>query len=137
MCICLSVCVCVCVCVCCRNPRFSTACNGPAGNFTGNYTVGWVVLNGSDPTQIIARHADKTPWMNPVNDYETLCDADTTGHCKYTGANPWTIFLPSADPLPGQRDSFRVWWGAGDGSTGTGIVKVTMSREDTIDDHTD
>ena len=67
-------------------------------------------------------------FQNPVYDYETLCNADRSGSCKYTGANPWTIFLPSADPIPGRKDTFRVWFGAGDGNTGTAVVKVTVSR---------
>jgi hypothetical protein len=108
------------------NPRHSAACGGPAGNFTGNYTVGWVVLNGSDPTEILARWNGKRPWMNPVHDYETLCKADLSGRCKWKGANPWTLFMPSADPVPGTKDTFRVFWGAGDGNTGTGIVRVTV-----------
>ena len=28
----------------------------PPPAVVGNYTVGWIVINGSDPTQILARH---------------------------------------------------------------------------------
>ena len=111
------------------NPRPSAACGGPHGNYTGNYTVGWIVLNGSDPTQILERWNEKTPWMNPVHDYETLCNADLSGKCKWKGATPWTLFLPSADPIPGEKDTFRVFWGAGDGNTGTGVVRVTVPQD--------
>ena len=55
---------------------------GKPGNWTGNYTVGWIVLSGDDPTKVIARWNKKTPWMNPVYDYETLCNADRSGSCK-------------------------------------------------------
>jgi len=27
----------------------------------------------------------------------------------WKGANPWTLFLPSADPIPGMKDAFRVF----------------------------
>ena len=51
------------------------------------------------------------------------------GQCKWKGATPWTLFLPSADPIPGEKDTFRVFWGAGDGNTGTGVVRVTVPQD--------
>jgi hypothetical protein len=66
------------------NPsHYNADCRGAAGNYTGNYTVGWVILNGSDPTHILARHNHTTPWMNPVYGYETLCNNDHSGRCKW------------------------------------------------------
>ena len=50
------------------------------------------------------------------------------------GATPWTIFLSSVDPIPGQKDTFRLFWGAGDGNTGTGIVKVSIPSNDGVDE---
>ena len=67
---------------------------GRGGNWTGSYTAGWIILDGDDPTKIVARWNGTTPWMMPTYDYETLCDGAVG--CKYIGENPNTICKQSA-----------------------------------------
>jgi len=50
-----------------------------------------------------------------------------TAACKYTGERAKVIFISSADPLPGGgKDVFRLFWGGGDGSVGTGTVQIKL-----------
>ena len=97
---------------------------GRGGNWTGAYTASWIILDGADPARVVGRWNGTAPWMVPESDYETLCDA--APGCKYPGQNPDTIFLCSATPTGRKADEFRLFWGAGDGNVGTGIVEVTV-----------
>eukprot|EP00462_Mataza_sp_D1_P007612 CAMPEP_0175125134 /NCGR_PEP_ID=MMETSP0087-20121206/3151_1 /TAXON_ID=136419 /ORGANISM="Unknown Unknown, Strain D1" /LENGTH=303 /DNA_ID=CAMNT_0016406945 /DNA_START=160 /DNA_END=1071 /DNA_ORIENTATION=- len=88
----------------------------------GNYTVGYVVLDGTDPTKIIQRSS--AHLMVPTFDYETLCEGDP--NCPYLGERKNVIFLCSATPTQ-KKDVFRLFWGGGDGNVGTGLVQVTLA----------
>eukprot|EP00039_Didymoeca_costata_P002135 m.57738 g.57738 ORF g.57738 m.57738 type:complete len:451 (+) comp11128_c0_seq1:75-1427(+) len=85
----------------------------------GNYTAGYVILDKDDPTKIIQRHSGQ--WLIPYYEFETLCGGATD--CKYHGERKNVIFLCSATPLG--NDTFRLFWGGGDGNVGTGVVQVT------------
>jgi predicted GH43/DUF377 family glycosyl hydrolase len=88
---------------------------------TGNYSAGWVVLDGKTPSKVVQRQAN---FLNPKYDYETLCSGSKDDSCKYHGERSWVIFLCSAIPTD-TPDEFRLFWGGGDGNVGTGLVKVT------------
>eukprot|EP01043_Picozoa_sp_COSAG02_P023892 COSAG02_NODE_1290_length_13442_cov_6.479125_1_plen_438_part_00 len=97
---------------------------GRGGNWTGNYTAGWIVLDGKDPSKIVGRWNGAVPWFSPTFDYETLCRG--AADCKFVGENPNTIFLSSATATGRVKDEFRLWYGAGDGNVGTAVVQVTI-----------
>merc|ERR1712039_1108667 len=90
----------------------------------GNYTVGYVVLDKDDPTKILQRSAQ---FMVPRYDYETLCQGQEG--CTYKGERKNVIFLSSATALA-EPDSFRLFFGGGDGNVGTAIVRVALSGID-------
>lgn len=82
----------------------------------GNYTAGWVVLDGRDPSIILQRSSQHIlvptlPYMQGTDGY------------------PWSrhnvVFLCSAVPT-GRVDEFRLWFGAADASVGTAVVQVTL-----------
>jgi len=81
----------------------------------GNYTAGYVILSGDDPTRIVQR--SKEHILVPLLPYE-----------QGTNGYPWSrhnvVFLCSAVPTS-NIDEFRIWFGAADASVGTGIIKVT------------
>jgi predicted GH43/DUF377 family glycosyl hydrolase len=46
----------------------------------GNYTVGWLVLDGNNPAKILQRSTSHI--LVPTFDYETLCNG--AADCKYS-----------------------------------------------------
>jgi predicted GH43/DUF377 family glycosyl hydrolase len=87
--------------------------------------VGYIVLDQHDPSRIIQR--SERLVLTPTYDYETLCDGGDD--CRYAGERKNVIFLCSATPT-GNKDEFRLFYGAGDGNVGTAVVLVT------VDSHT-
>jgi len=47
----------------------------------GNYTVGWLIVDGKDPSRILQRSVKHV--LVPTYDYETLCPGKS--NCKYKG----------------------------------------------------
>ena len=86
----------------------------------GNYTVGWIILSGTDNTRIVQRSTSHL--LVPTFDYETLCPGKA--ECKYKGERHNVIFLSSAVATGKGDDSFRLFFGAGDGNVGTAVVHV-------------
>eukprot|EP00658_Telonema_sp_P-2_P073583 TRINITY_DN62677_c0_g1_i1.p1 TRINITY_DN62677_c0_g1~~TRINITY_DN62677_c0_g1_i1.p1 ORF type:complete len:308 (+),score=51.27 TRINITY_DN62677_c0_g1_i1:91-1014(+) len=89
----------------------------------GNYTVGWLILDGEDPTRILQR--SQQHLLVPTFDYETLCPGQP--NCTYSGERHNVIFLSSATPMDGYQDRFRLFFGGGDGNVGTAVVQVTLN----------
>lgn len=85
----------------------------------GNYTVGYVILDGDDPSRIVQRSQEHV--LVPTFDYETLCNG--AAGCKYRGERKNVIFMCSATPLAA-ADTFRLFFGGGDGNVGTAVVRV-------------
>jgi len=90
----------------------------------GNYTAGYIILDRDDPRKIIQRST--THIMVPTFAYETLCNGSPG--CPYQGERKNVIFLCSATPLPppSQKDSFRLFFGGGDGNVGTAVVHISL-----------
>ena len=88
----------------------------------GNYTVGWLIVDGKDPSTIIQRGAHHI--LVPTFDYETLCPGEKD--CKYKGERHNVIFLSSMVRLKGKKNTFRLFYGAGDGNVGTAVVTVAV-----------
>ena len=86
----------------------------------GNYTVGWIILDKDQPTRIVQRSTAHI--LVPTFDYETLCGGAA---CPYRGERKNVIFGCSATPLTA-KDTFRLFFGGGDGNVGTAVVKVTV-----------
>ena len=85
------------------------------------YQPGWVVLDGDDPSIIVAS-AQKPLW-------------DPSREPWLVGVAPWTCnvpnvtFLEAAHPTE-EPDTFRVYFGGADAVVGTALVKVTPVGED-------
>ena len=94
----------------------------------GNYTAGFLVLDGQDPTRILQRSGPHL--LVPTFDFETLCGG--AAGCRYRGERKNVIFVSSASLLPpaasGQAgepvDRIRLFFGGGDGNVGTAVVEV-------------
>lgn len=86
----------------------------------GNYTAGYLVLDKDDPRKILQRQSGQ--WLVPFYDYETLCGG--ASDCPFTGERKNVIFLCSATPMQA-KDTFRLFFGGGDGNVGTAVVEVT------------
>jgi predicted GH43/DUF377 family glycosyl hydrolase len=89
----------------------------PDGDFVA-YNPGWVILNGTDPTQILQRSA--VPLLSPVFGWEQgvapfLCNVHDV------------VFLEAARAVLGQPDTFDVFFGGSDTVVGTARIKVTGS----------
>ena len=81
--------------------------------------MGWLVLSGANPTEIVQR--SQTHVLIPTWDYETLCNGDAG--CKYVGERKNVIFASSAMPT-GTKDQFRLYFGGGDGNVGTAVIQI-------------
>ena len=88
----------------------------------GNYTVGWLIVDGKDPSVILQRSV--LHILVPTFDYETLCPGKKD--CMYKGERHNVIFLSSVVKLEGKKNTFRLFYGAGDGNVGTAVVTVAV-----------
>jgi len=83
------------------------------------YQPAWVVLNGSDLSQIISRapeplwSPDKEPWMAGVPPYT----------CNVANVS----FLEAAHPVAGRADTFRVYFGGSDAVIGSAVVSFART----------
>lgn len=83
------------------------------------YQPAWVILNGSNLTQIIARAPEplwspqKTPWME--------------GKAPYTCNVANVAFLEAAHPTD-KKDQFRVYFGGSDAVIGTAVVEINAEK---------
>lgn len=80
------------------------------------YEPAWAVLDGADPTRILASaprplwHPTDQPWMAGVKPY--TCNV------------PQVSFVEAAHPEPGTDDAFRTYFGGADAVVGTAVVGV-------------
>ena len=83
------------------------------------YQPAWVVLNGSDLSQIISRapaplwNPDKEPWMAGMPPYT----------CNVANVS----FLEAAHPVAGLTDTFRVYFGGSDAVIGSAVVSFAQT----------
>jgi len=96
------------------------AAGTPGWVANGNYTGGFVILDGADPTRIVQRGA--THVFMPTMDYEI-----GMGTGIWPVQRNRTLFVTALIPVAGEVDTFRAWWGAADANIATGIVTVTHS----------
>lgn len=81
------------------------------------YHVGYVIVDGNDPTRILARSS--TPLMSPTEPW--MIGDGTDALCNV----PNVVFLEAAHPT-GTPDEFRVYFGGADSVVGTAVVRVTV-----------
>eukprot|EP00047_Mylnosiga_fluctuans_P007718 m.255140 g.255140 ORF g.255140 m.255140 type:complete len:342 (+) comp19314_c0_seq1:15-1040(+) len=100
------------------------AAGTPGWVANGNYTGGWIVIDGKDPSRILQRSA--THLFVPTMDYEI-------GNGIYPVQRNRTIFTTAVVPLGGRADNggqvFRVWYGAADANVASAIIVVTATAD--------
>jgi len=87
----------------------------------GNYTAGWIVLDKTDPSIVLQKSTEH--FFISITDYEGV------GESKYPVQRNRTLFPTSIIPVVGEKDVFRVWYGAADASVASVIVTVTFKEE--------
>jgi len=80
----------------------------------GNYTGGWIILDANDPTKIKQHSAEHL--FVPTVSWEI-------GDGIYPVARKRTIFPTSIVPT-GNKDEFRVWYGAADANVASAVIQV-------------
>ncbi len=86
----------------------------PKAGYSYQYNVGYLILNGTDPTKIIQRSS--TPLLSPQLPWEM-------GQKPYLGLTPRVTFLEGAKLLGGNQ--FLVFYGGADSVIGSAVVSVT------------
>jgi predicted GH43/DUF377 family glycosyl hydrolase len=81
---------------------------------------GFLILNGSDPSQILQRSAQ--PIFSPVLDWEV---GNSTVQ-PFFSLTPNVVFVEGVVPWPGVPDSFLFVYGAADSRVGVGRIDVIV-----------
>jgi predicted GH43/DUF377 family glycosyl hydrolase len=89
----------------------------------GRCSVGWAILDGSDPSRIIAR-AD-SPLLTPVLPWET-CGGEANKGPYPKCQEPLVVFSTGMKPLG--NDQFLILYGAADSVVGAARVAVSHAR---------
>ena len=89
----------------------------------GRCSVGWAILDGGDPSKIIARAA--APLLTPVMAWET-CGGEAGKGPYPMCQEPEVVFSTGMKPLGG--DQFLVIYGAADSVVGLARVAVTFEK---------
>lgn len=92
-------------------------------SYLGRCSVGWAILDGQDPTRIIARAA--VPLLTPVIPWET-CGGDAGKGPYPMCQTPEVVFSTGMKPLGG--DEFLIIYGAADSVVGVAKVAVTITQ---------
>ncbi len=85
------------------------------------YNLGWAILDGEDPTQVLARAEE--PILSPELDWER-CD-NSSGIWATRGLTPIVVFIEGWKQVA--EDSFLVWYQGCDSSMGLAELKVYFS----------
>jgi len=96
--------------------------------FLGRCAIGWAILDGTDPTQIVARATE--PLIRATRDWET-CPHGKDQTCQV----PMVVFANGLKPLigsskhnKGAEDEFYVIYGGADSVVGVSKIKVNILR---------
>ncbi|CAF2877052.1 unnamed protein product [Rotaria sp. Silwood2] len=81
-------------------------------------SVCWAILNGEDPTQVLAR--SELPILSPELDWER-CDTES-GEWANRGLTPLVIFVEGWKKIA--EDTFLVWYQGCDSTMGLAELKV-------------
>jgi predicted GH43/DUF377 family glycosyl hydrolase len=85
------------------------------------YNVGWLILDGNDPSVILQRSEE--PLMRPKFAYEI-------GASPYACNVPNVVFLEAAFPLPHHegKNVFQVYFGGADATIGSAVIEVAIKQ---------
>ena len=86
------------------------------------YNLGWAILDGDDPTQILAR--SDQPLFSPELDWER-CDTNSTVWAN-RGLTPLVVFIEGWKRTT-ENDTFLVWYQGCDTTMGLAELKVYFS----------
>jgi predicted GH43/DUF377 family glycosyl hydrolase len=103
------------------NSARHTNISNPNPRVNLQYNLGWAILDGEDPTQVIARC--EQPILSPELDWER-CD-NTSGIWASRGLTPLVVFVEGWKKVA--EDSFLVWYQGCDSSMGLAELKVYFS----------
>ena len=93
-------------------------------NGTSGFQPGWVILDGKDPTTVLARATVPIlPYVLPWEAGDRPKWPCNTRHVSNLGGGH---AVPGPNPLGG-RDLFRVYFGGADAVVGTALISVNMS----------
>lgn len=87
----------------------------------GRCSVGWAILDGADPSRVIARAA--APLLTPVQPWET-CGGEGGKGAWPKCQEPEVVFSTGMKPLGGDR--FMILYGGADSVVGAATVAVTF-----------
>ena len=90
----------------------------PKPGWALQYNLGWAILNGDKPTEVLARSDE--PIMTPDLDWEK-CD-NKSGEWAQRGLTPLVIFVEGWKKIA--DDSFLVWYQGCDSTMGLAELKV-------------
>jgi len=90
----------------------------PKPDWDIQYNVGWVILDGQDPTKILARASE--PILSPELAWEK-------GDAPYLGLTPNVVFVEGWTRHPSKKDTFILFYGAADSTVGAAELTVTIS----------
>ncbi|CAF3332983.1 unnamed protein product [Rotaria socialis] len=90
-------------------------------NWNLQYNLGWAILNGDDPTQVLAR--SEQPIFSPELDWER-CDTQS-GEWANRGLTPLVIFIEGWKKTDVNR--FLVWYQGCDSTMGLAELRVYFS----------
>ena len=93
--------------------------NTPKPSWSTKYNCGFLILNGSNPEQILQR--SDAPILSPELAWEVGVGSD--GHATLT---PEVVFCEGMVPLPNKTDEFLMVYGAADSYVGVATIRVTV-----------
>ncbi|CAF1294089.1 unnamed protein product [Adineta ricciae] len=103
------------------NSARKTNIANPKPNWDLEYNLGWAILDGNDPTNVLAR--SDQPLFSPELDWEK-CD-NKSGVWTDRGLTPLVIFVEGWKKTA--ENTFLVWYQGCDSTTGLAELKVTFS----------
>ncbi|CAF0792849.1 unnamed protein product [Rotaria sordida] len=103
-----------------NSAQYTTIPN-PKPNWNLQYNLGWAILNGDNPTEILAR--SELPILSPELDWER-CDYKS-GEWSNRGLTPLVIFVEGWKKIA--EDKFLVWYQGCDSTMGLAELNVYFS----------
>ncbi|CAF0743849.1 unnamed protein product [Rotaria sordida] len=104
------------------NSARRTNITNPKPDWSLEYNLGWVILNGQNPTEILAR--SDQPIFSPELDWEK-CD-NSSSEWANRGLTPLVIFVEGWKKTT--QDTFLVWYQGCDSTMGLAELKLTYIR---------
>ena len=98
----------------------------PRPQWTAYYCLGYIIIDGNDPLNIIQRSYGDSPLMCPELPWETI--GNTTLPMQYPNRIAINGLVPWSNTDNSETNEFLFVYGAGDGYTGSG--KLTISSND-------